>query len=566
MRIRQLPAYLANQIAAGEVIERPASVLKELLENSLDAKADAIDIDIEKGGLKQMRITDNGKGIHKDDLLLAVSPHATSKLHTADDLFAIQTLGFRGEALASISSVARLQLTSCQTVAQGAWRLVIEGNAEPTILPTGHPLGTSVLVQDLFFNVPARRKFLRSEKTEFYQLEEVFRRLVLSNYNVSFNFKHNQRQLYQLPAANNLLAQEKRIAKIYGNNFLQQAVYLEYEIEGLKLWGWVGEPDYNRSQADLQYVYLNGRMVRDKLLSHALRQAYENKVYPGRYPLFLLYLNIDPSRVDVNVHPTKHEVRFHDSRLVHDFLYQSVRAALAKQAGTINKATHLNVTNDNLSLAQIESTKQFYAQASSQTCPINEQPAATYQPTQSHLLPLGILHDKYLLAQQPEGLLVLDVQRALFLLNLVGLEQAYSQGNMVAKPLLIPVVINLSLQQVNCMEAYQEQLQSLGVNFSVLSKTQLMLRGIPQVLAALDGDKFFNELIKDLSANFIMRIKIERLLTAIAKAAGLAAKIAQLDKVKLLAQWPHIVEQTARLGIKSYNILSFDILDKLIQQ
>ena len=217
MRIKQLSAYLANQIAAGEVIERPASVLKELLENSLDAGANYIELDIEKGGLKQLRVTDNGAGIHKDDLLLAVSPHATSKLQAPEDLFNIHTLGFRGEALASIGSVARLQLFSCQDSSVGAWQINVAGYGDGQVMPTAHPVGTTVLVQDLFFNTPARRKFLRSDKTEFNQLEEIFRRIVLSHYEVGFLFKHNQRQLYQLPAVQNTLAQEKRIAKIFGS-------------------------------------------------------------------------------------------------------------------------------------------------------------------------------------------------------------------------------------------------------------------------------------------------------------------------------------------------------------
>ncbi|HHX8668967.1 DNA mismatch repair endonuclease MutL [Vibrio alginolyticus] len=333
MTIKILPARLANQIAAGEVVERPASVIKELVENSLDSGATRIDIDIEKGGAKLIRVRDNGKGITKDELGLALSRHATSKIHTLDDLEAIMSLGFRGEALASISSVSRLTLTSRPAAQEEAWSAYSEGrDMQVKLKPAAHPIGTTVEVLDLFFNTPARRKFLRTEKTEFAHIDELLKRIALSRFDVTINVRHNGKIIRQYRAAKNQLQTEKRIAAVCGNAFVRHMLRIELEHQGLKLHGWITTPEGARQQSDLQYCYVNGRMMRDKLINHAIRQSYEMSLKPDQFAAYVLFIELDPHQVDVNVHPAKHEVRFHQARLVHDFIYQALTDALAQSA------------------------------------------------------------------------------------------------------------------------------------------------------------------------------------------------------------------------------------------
>ncbi|MFS1491324.1 DNA mismatch repair endonuclease MutL [Vibrio splendidus] len=331
MTIKILPARLANQIAAGEVVERPASVVKELVENSLDSGATRIDIDIEKGGAKMIRVRDNGKGIVKDELALALSRHATSKIHTLDDLEAIVSLGFRGEALASISSVARLTMTSRPATQDQAWAAHSEGrDMKVKLQPAAHPIGTSVEVLDLFFNTPARRKFLRTEKTEFTHIDELLKRIALSRFDVTINLRHNGKMIRQYRAAKTQVQAEKRIAAVCGNPFVRHMLKIELEHQGLKLHGWITTPEGARQQSDLQYCYVNGRMMRDKLINHAIRQSYETSLRPDQFATYVLFIELDPHQVDVNVHPAKHEVRFHQARLVHDFIYQALSDGLAQ--------------------------------------------------------------------------------------------------------------------------------------------------------------------------------------------------------------------------------------------
>ncbi|VTN02090.1 DNA mismatch repair protein mutL [Raoultella planticola] len=333
MPIQVLPPQLANQIAAGEVVERPASVVKELVENSLDAGATRIDIDIERGGAKLIRIRDNGCGIKKDELALALARHATSKIATLDDLEAIISLGFRGEALASISSVARLTLTSRTAEQQEAWQAYAEGrDQEVTVKPAAHPVGTTLEVLDLFYNTPARRKFMRTEKTEFGHIDEIVRRIALARFDVTINLSHNGKAVRQYRAGPEGGQRERRLGAICGMPFLEHALAIEWQHGDLTLRGWVADPLHtNPTLAEIQYCYVNGRMMRDRLINHAIRQACEDKLGADQQPAFVLYLEIDPHQVDVNVHPAKHEVRFHQSRLVHDFIYQGVLSVLQQQ-------------------------------------------------------------------------------------------------------------------------------------------------------------------------------------------------------------------------------------------
>jgi DNA mismatch repair protein MutL len=331
-RIRVLDHRLANQIAAGEVVERPASVVKELVENAIDAGSRRIEVDLESGGARLIRVRDDGGGIDPEDLPLALSSHATSKIASLDELEGVASLGFRGEALASISAVSRLELLSnVEEDPQGGWRVVVEGRQmDPRVSPAPHPRGTSVSVRDLFFNTPARRKFLRTEKTEFGHVEEAFRRQALSRFDIGWVLRHNQKTLHQLRPGDDMVARERRLQALLGKAFLENALHLDLEAGGLRLWGWVGLPTHSRAQADQQYFFVNGRVVRDRLVAHAIRQAYRDVLFHGRQPVFVLYLEVDPAVVDVNVHPTKHEVRFRDGRMVHDFLFSSLHRALGE--------------------------------------------------------------------------------------------------------------------------------------------------------------------------------------------------------------------------------------------
>lgn len=333
MSIEILPARLANQIAAGEVVERPSSVVKELVENSLDAGATTIKIDIEKGGAKRIRISDNGSGIVKDELTLALSRHATSKIKDLNDLEGICSLGFRGEALASISSVARLTLTSKPAEQESAWQAIAEGRDMAVALqPAAHPNGTTIDVVDLFFNTPARRKFLRTEKTEFTHIEEVIKRIALARFDVSFILSHNQKVIKHFKAVNNKSLYAKRVAQICGQKFIEHSLEIDCQHGDLQLSGWVGLPSFARNQNDLSFSYVNGRMMRDKLINHAIRQAYSHLLPADTYPAFVLFLVLDVREVDVNVHPAKHEVRFHQGRYIHDFIYSVCHNALSENA------------------------------------------------------------------------------------------------------------------------------------------------------------------------------------------------------------------------------------------
>lgn len=343
--IHILPPQLANQIAAGEVVERPASVVKELVENSLDAGANNIQIDIEKGGSQLIRIRDNGCGISKQDLPLALARHATSKISSLEDLEAILSLGFRGEALASISSVSRLTLTSRTAEQSEAWQAYAQGREMAVeIQPASHPIGTTIEVANLFFNTPARRKFLRTDKTEFAHIDEVIRRIALAKPNVSFTLSHNGKivRQYRKVADQSVEQKQKRVAAICGEEFIQNANYIDWQHGDLHLHGWVGSPMLARPQNDLCYSYVNGRMMRDKTINHAIRQAYGESIVTGNYPAFVIFLDLDPTMVDVNVHPAKHEVRFHQGRLVHDFILQGVSNSLQQTQPTLELRNELN--------------------------------------------------------------------------------------------------------------------------------------------------------------------------------------------------------------------------------
>jgi|TARA_R110001632_G_scaffold7382_1_gene29283 DNA mismatch repair protein MutL len=563
-RINLLSPRLANQIAAGEVVERPASVVKELLENSLDAGASQLDIDVEQGGVRRIKIRDNGTGIMKDDLSLALSRHATSKIITLDDLEAVRTLGFRGEALASISSVSRMHLTSQAEDESEAWRVEAEGKDMATaVRPASHPQGTTIDVRDLFFNTPARRKFLRTEKTEFAHLEEVVKRLALSRYETGFRLSHNGKQVYDLRPVTDQLHAEHRLATLLGKKFIENSLTLDVEAAGLRLWGWIGLPTFSRSQADLQYFFVNGRVVKDKLVAHAVRQAYRDVLYNGRHPTFVLYLELDPSTVDVNVHPTKHEVRFRDGRLVHDFLFSRIHKAIAdvrpesdaaptgmqetsSNESEITEQSALQLSNRPASSAmdwmrsassspsssdvrgQLDGMRRLsgYAQEyTSQTETVDPETGEVREVAPLSLLgqsdvsafgqdvdyqavpPLGFavaqLHGVYILSESEQGLILVDMHAAHERIVYERMKTAFYQKNISSQPLLVPINIAVSQSEADLVEESSTVFEAFGFRVERTGLESAMVREVPVILIRGDVEGLVRDVISDLSANGI---------------------------------------------------------------
>lgn len=562
-RINLLSPRLANQIAAGEVVERPASVVKELLENSLDAGATQLDVEVELGGVRQIKIRDNGAGIVKDDLPLALSRHATSKIHTLDDLEAVQSLGFRGEALASISSVSRLLLTSKAKGEQEAWRVEAEGkDMGANVRPASHPEGTCIEVRDLFFNTPARRKFLRTDKTEFNHLSEVVKRLALSRYDVAFRLSHDGKQVYDLRAVTDQMHAEHRLATLLGKSFVQNALAIDVEAAGLRLWGWIGLPTFSRSQADLQYFFVNGRVVKDKLVAHAVRQAYRDVLYNGRHPTFVLYLELDPATVDVNVHPTKHEVRFRDGRLVHDFLFSKIHKVLAdvRPEATAeldvvdNAAVSQSITQqDSLTLSNrspltpgasgamgdvswmsaassapvtsgqvsgqmgvMSQMADFANQVTSSDVSVSNvnpltgeviERAPMYkegvaEAERSGMPPLGFaiaqLHGIYILSENQHGLIVVDMHAAHERILYEKMKNAFYAKQIVSQPLLVPINISVAQSEADLVEEADEVFNSFGLRVERSGPESIMVREVPVILSQGHVENLVRDVVSDL--------------------------------------------------------------------
>ena len=547
--IHLLSPRLANQIAAGEVVERPASVAKELLENALDAGATRIELDVEEGGVKLLRIRDDGHGIAQDQLPLALARHATSKIHELADLEGVQSLGFRGEALASISSVARLCLTSRTASASEAWQVEAEGrDMQPSVQPAAHPVGTTVQVRDLFYNTPARRKFLRTEKTEFDHLQEVVRRMALARFDVAFHLRHNGRQVFALHHAADDSARARRIGQLLGEGFLEQALPIEVERNGLRLHGWVGLPTFSRSQADMQYFYVNGRIVRDKLVGHAVRQAYRDVLYGGRHPAFVLYLELDPNLVDVNVHPTKHEVRFRDGRTVHDFLYSTLNRSLADVRPGDELAAPAATDSLELPRATGLAGGEFAGQSGldlrdptlTQTAPFaggagagtgnagnffrsfqrpqqagfSGQRVEAYQeftaplgaPAEvgedEQIPPLGYalaqLKGIYILAENRHGLVLVDMHAAHERVMYERLKTAMAMEGLKGQPLLVPQSMALSEREVDCAEEHAEWFAKLGFELQRMGSESLAIRQIPALLKQAQAEHLVRDVLADL--------------------------------------------------------------------
>jgi len=543
MPIRQLPPQLINQIAAGEVVERPASVVKELLENSLDAGASRIAIDIEQGGVKRIRIRDDGSGIGRDELHLALSRHATSKIQNLDDLERVRSLGFRGEALPSIASVSRLTLTSRTEDEDSGYRLSSDGNevfGEPE--PAAHPKGTTIEVADLFFNVPARRKFLRKENTEYGHLEQVVKRIALSRFDIGIELRHNGRTAYALRPAGSREQQERRVGDVCGPAFIENAVHIDYASGDLRIWGWMGLPTFSRSQADLQYFYVNGRMVRDKVITHAVRQAYQDVLYHGRHPAFVLFFELDPALVDVNAHPTKHEVRFREQRLVHDFLYRTLHQALADvrpgesaepaptempgeprpawsaSPGNAGPAAYAPPRQGAMPMAAMEQVAAYGA-----LHPQVAAPLADAQQADEEMPPMGYalaqLHGIYILAQNAQGLVLVDMHAAHERITYEHLKQAWEGHRVTSQPLLVPVTVAVSRREAEVAEAQAETFRALGFEVGRMGPESLVIRAVPALLRHADAEV----LVRDVLSDFVEHGQSERVRQSINELLGTMA-------------------------------------------
>jgi DNA mismatch repair protein MutL len=503
--IRELPAQLANQIAAGEVVERPASIVKELLENALDAGAGRIEVTLEQGGVGLIRVRDDGAGIPAVELPLALRRHATSKLADSDGLMRIETLGFRGEALPSIASVARLDIASA--VADAPAAQLGHGQSEPG--PAAHPPGTTVTVRDLFYNLPARRKFLRTEKTEFQHADELLRRLALARFDVGLTWSHNGKTVQQLAPAADVSAREQRLARLYGQAFVDAALRLDFPVGELRLSGWAALPTFSRAAADLQFWYVNGRLVRDKLLTHAARQAYQDVLYHGRHPAYVLYLELPPALVDVNVHPAKAEVRFRDSRAVHDLVRRCLREVIAsgsRAGGAAGEAAPVpaaeprsgadaaarpgrlwDAGSPRLSTGQLGEQLAAYAQlarGAAASAGVSAPPADDQDQPLGR--PLAQLMGVYILAQNARGLVLVDMHAAHERITFERLRAAHASGNIVGQPLLVPLTLALGAGEIATVERHAGLWPTLGFELAVLGPDTVAVREVPALLA--DGD------------------------------------------------------------------------------
>ena len=515
-RIKRLSSFVANQIAAGEVVERPASIVKELIENSLDAQARRIVLTIEQGGVKRVRVSDDGVGIHADDLQLAVCPHATSKIDVADDLEGVATLGFRGEALASIASVAKLSISTRTGDAENGSRIDVDGTSEAHVAPAAHPRGTTVDVSDLFYNTPARRKFLKTERTELAHLNDIVTRLALARLDVEFETRNGTSIQHLAPSEADGL---RRVAQLLGAGFAAACVPIDEERDGLRLRGWVGLPTHSRAQADQQYFFVNGRSVKDRIVAYAVRQAYRDVLFHGRHPVFVLYLELDPRQVDVNVHPTKYEVRFRDARNVRDFVFGALNHALRnlRPAGTSLEPVHPferavphahghfheQRARATPSLQQLMSLS---SSADATELPVREEQAQPYDAGERVIPPLGYavgqLHEIFILAENADGLVIVDMHAAHERVTYEKMKAARSQAQGIQQQrLLVPLTLSVSPAEAEVAEQHREVLAELGLDIDRSGPGSITVRGIPALLASSDAENLVADVLADLGTD-----------------------------------------------------------------
>ncbi len=584
-QIRTLASHLVNQIAAGEVVERPASVVKELVENSLDAGAGAITVEVEAGGTRLIRVSDDGSGIDRDELVLALSRHATSKIGSLEDLASIGSLGFRGEALPSIASVSRLTLRSRLQDAAHAWKISARDEEGP--IPDALPQGTQVEVRELFYNVPARKKFLRAEQTEYKHIEALFKSMALSHDSVAFRLVHNNKVVYQLPSVRDLDNQRRRLAMLCGKAFAESIVEIDICSEALRLRGWVALPTFNRSQADMQYFFVNQRMVRDKLVNHAVRQAYRDVLFHGRHPAYVLSLTMNARELDVNVHPQKHEVRFRNSREVHDFLFRSLHQALADvQPEQQVESPAFAFSETAASAPAIQSGLDFarfglrdrggslreQTQAYAALLQPRETGAPRAEDEDGAIPPLGFaiaqLKGIYILAENGAGLIIVDMHAAHERIVYERMKQNAAQENVIAQPLLVPMAFAVSRAEADLVEENRDQFSHLGFTIERLGPEQLRVRAVPALLKQADSEQLVRDVLADLSEHGksarIQDYQDEMLATMACHASVRANRALTLAEMNALLR---DIEQTERSGQcnhgrPTWKQLSLDQLDK----
>ncbi|MFI4922723.1 MAG: DNA mismatch repair endonuclease MutL [Burkholderiales bacterium] len=572
--IRVLPDLLINQIAAGEVVNRPASALKELLENSLDAGASEISVQLEHGGIKLLKVLDNGGGIAREDLALALARHATSKITTLDDLERVASLGFRGEALASIAAVSRLALASRKPEDKHAWKIESAGGATTPVEPAALSRGTSVEVHDLYFNTPARRKFLKTEATEFAHCEEVFKRAALSRADVSFTLQHNARVQWRLAAQD----EHNRMRAVLGDDFAAASVIVDEQSAGLGLWGMAGLPAYSRGTRDAQYFYVNRRYVRDKLVAHALREAYHDILHHERHPAFVLFLEIDPAVVDVNVHPTKIEVRFRDARAVHQFVYHALNKALsapvvehdaARAAPSYPAPAYAAQAKMNLGIAQpMAFYETLFANPARQQAPLNE--------AQQEIPPLGFalaqLQGIYILAQNDKGLVIVDMHAAHERVMYEKLKNAFDTGTPATQPLLIPVTFNADKLDVATADEHGGLLRELGFEITPVGPNALAVRAVPAMLKDADAVDLARAVLKDIREIGASRVLTERrnelLSTLACHGAVRANRILSVSEMNALLREMEATERASQCnhGRPTWYQFSIADMDKLFMR
>jgi DNA mismatch repair protein MutL len=579
MPIQQLPSHLVNQIAAGEVVERPASVVKELVENSLDAGSQTVQVDVVAGGQKLIRIRDDGKGIGPDELALALSRHATSKISSLDDLEAVASLGFRGEALPSIASVARLTLCSRSRDADKAWQVEADGGKTSKPAPAAHPQGTTVEVHDLFYNTPARRRFLRTERTEFGHIEKWMRRLALSRPEIAFTLTHNQRTVFQLPPARDEETQRRRIAKICGDTFAEQSVYVEREVEGIALSGWIGLPTFNRSQPDLQYWFVNGRSVSDKTLAHAARHAYRDVLFHGRYPAYVLNLTMDPTGVDANAHPAKHEVRFRDGRRVHGVVAQAIDVALRDTRPGGHDVTPIPMTRErvfdqgSMPLPQSPSHNAVRETLAAYRSMATAPSLADLPEQANEVPPLGFaiaqLAGVYILAENRDGLVVVDMHAAHERITYEKLKKSYDDRDLVRQPLLVPEPIAVAESEANLVEESGASLEQLGLVVDRSGPTTLTVREVPALLRNADAESLLRDVLSDLSesgsSNRVAAESDELLATMACHHSVRANRLLSIDEMNALLREMEATERADQCnhGRPTWTAITMAELDRL---
>ncbi|MDE0037516.1 MAG: DNA mismatch repair endonuclease MutL [Gammaproteobacteria bacterium] len=580
-RIRPLGEFVANQIAAGEVVERPASIVKELVENSLDAGASSIRVDIEQAGVKRIRVRDDGLGIHADDMALAVARHATSKIAAATDLGEIETLGFRGEALASVASVARLAITSRQQDADSAWRLEAAGGEMLGQRPAAHPPGTTVEVTDLFYNTPARRKFLKTERTESLHVQDAYRRVALANPGVAFELAAGARTLDHLTPGSSA----DRIGAVFGERFLAESTVIDESGGGMRLNGWIGRPTYSDRRPTRQRFFVNGRTVQDRLAGHAVRQAYRDVLFHGRHPVFVLFLILDPSMVDVNVHPTKSEVRFRDSRDVHDFVFGKLSRALRDLRPGATVAVRPGEKPDE-SAAAGQRTFPFghsgsrHVDSTSLARLFHEQGAALelrdgeeLPESSTGTPPLGYavaqIHGIYILAENEQGLVIVDMHAAHERITYERLKTQLLGGAVDRQRLLVPLALDVSTTEADLVEARSGEIEELGMVMERSGPASVVVREVPALLFETDIEQLARDVLADFVAfgsSDVLLERQERLLAGTACHASIRAnRRLSLPEMNALLRDMETTENAGQCnhGRPTFVIQPLDALDRL---